>query len=93
MNRIAYSIQVTRKKIDLMEPSKIANLEKTLKDLSTGELFLLQEKKSQAQAMGIISLEEALTIYNALNDWEHQDLATKSMVYVGMDEIVKKLRR
>jgi hypothetical protein len=63
-----------------------------LKDLSYQELFAFQEKKSQAQAMGVISLEEAITIYNALNDWEHQDLATKSMVYSSMGEIIKKLR-
>ena len=45
--------------------------------LSVQELFSFQEIKSLAQIKGIISLDDALFIYNALGNWDNQTLGTK----------------
>jgi hypothetical protein len=45
--------------------------------LSVQEFVNFQELKSLAQAKGIINLETAQFIYNALSDWNKQTLGTR----------------
>ena len=90
-NRFAVAAQLYRSK--QLEPAAEKRLEDQFKTLSSEELFLFQETKSQAQAMGIISLDEALTVYNVLCNWESSDLCNRLAVYTGCTEMVKKIRR
>jgi hypothetical protein len=93
VNRLIEPIQAAQKTLDAMDPVKLEKFKKTMKGLSFEEIFVFQEKKSQAQAMQIITLEESLTIYNALCDWEGTDLATRSVVYLAMGQIIPKLMK
>jgi hypothetical protein len=63
-------------KFNTVPEEKQKQLEKTLV-LSYQELASFQELKALAQAKGIINLETAQFIYNALGDWDNQTLGTK----------------
>ncbi len=70
-----------------IDPAALAPLEKGLENSLT-EVFAYQNLKSRAQLAGIISVEEAIVIYNALgretpsaSGWAADaDLATKVVV-------------
>jgi hypothetical protein len=89
-NRVAVAAQLYREKMS--EEGK-KTLISQFKEISLDELHLFQESKSIAQAMGIISLEEATTIYRVLCDWSGSSICDKLAVYTVCVEIVKKVRR
>lgn len=75
-NQLVKLIAVIDQKFSTVDPIVKTRLEKTLV-LSYQELVSFQELKAIAQAKGIINLETAMFIYNALGDWENQTLGTK----------------
>ena len=89
-NRVAVAAQLYREKMS--EEGKITLISQ-FKEIGLEELHLFQESKSIAQAMGIISLEEATTIYRVLCDWAGSNICDKLAVYTTCVEIVKKVRR
>ena len=71
MNRITIAIERMKLQIQERIASGITTAEKVKQsckdlDISFEEYFLFQENKSLAQIHGLLSLEEALTIYNYL---------------------------
>lgn len=56
------------------------------------DLAQYQEWKSLAQANGTISLEEALSIYACLNDWDAQTVGRRLVVLQALGEIACALR-
>jgi len=90
VNRIVTAVESYRTKH--LNAQQEAKLRLDIGDLNTQELLLFQETKSRAQAMGLINLEEAFSIYHVLNDWEASDLYSKAAVYLGCSELVKVLK-
>ena len=76
MNQLVKLIELIDQKFSTVPEEKQKALEKTLV-LSYQELVSFQELKAIAQAKGIINLETAMFIYNALGDWDNQTLGTK----------------
>jgi hypothetical protein len=76
INQLVKLIELIDQKFSNVPLEKQKQLEKTLV-LSYQELVSFQELKAIAQAKGIINLETAMFIYNALSDWDNQTLGTK----------------
>ena len=75
-NTLINLINLVDQKFSTVPIEKQKELDKTLV-LSYQELASFQTLKALAQAKGIINLETAMFIYNALGDWENQTLGTK----------------
>lgn len=103
-NRIAKAIENLREQIATgLKPdgTPMGDLEKLDASLAIdiGELFAFQEAKSRAQVMGVLTVDEAMTIYAALGGefggvdsnggWDSSaDLATKVVVTQLMGELI-----
>lgn len=95
-SKLAKSIDFVSTKLATMMPAdKMTELGKKL-DIDHAEYCVWQEKKSQAQALGILSLDDAMTIYTALGsgptDFNNQPVATKVVLTRVMAEILGRLR-
>ena len=89
-NRIIAS--VTRVQQALDEKSgffPVGNLEATLATLTPSEMAAYQQAKSLAQASGIITLDESVTIYAILRDWHDASLAQRITITQLMSELLK----
>ena len=76
MNKLVFLINAIDEKFKQSDPEKVRQAEKSL-TLSYQELVSFQELKSIAQACGVIDIETATFIYNALGDWDNQTVGTK----------------
>ena len=76
MNSLEKLINLVDEKFKQANPETIRQAEKSL-SLSYQELVSFQELKSIAQMKGVINLETAQFIYNALGDWDNQTIGTK----------------
>jgi hypothetical protein len=71
------------------DPEKLKAAEKTLA-LDYTEMVNFQELKSLAQLKGILDLETAQFIYNAIGDWEHQTVGTKFILTKLHADLIQK---
>ena len=92
VNRLVKASKGYAQKIEVMIPQKRAKLEKDL-DIDLEEIMYYQQQKSLAQMRGLISTDEAFTIYNALNSWNTTTLAIKAVVIVGLGEMIKVMKK
>ncbi len=89
MNRIVEVSKRYSQKIATFSHEKREKLERDL-DIDLSEIVAYQQEKSLAQLEGLISLDEASTIYDALNCWNETPLETKVAVTLGMGELIKR---
>ena len=101
MNRIQQRIDLIQGKISsgVASAEKLANLEKTM-ETSWDELFQYQNAQARAHAMGKISSEEAMLLYNLLGrenpteeKWNQLSLAQKVAVTQVMAELLEWERK
>ena len=85
-NRLLVSEAEIREKIKTLDAEGIRNLEKTT-TLSLEEIGYYQQLKSIAQMKGLISTEEAMTIYNALMRWDEAELPLRVSLTVGLGQL------
>jgi hypothetical protein len=76
MTKLNLLIETVDKKLGTLPLNKVKELDATL-ELSVTEFVNYQELKSLAQLKGLISLNDAMLIYNALRDWDNQTIGTK----------------
>ncbi len=91
MNRIVELSTRCAEKIATLPREKRERLDSDL-DICLPEMMVYQREKSLAQLEGFISLEEAMTIYNALNRWDRAPLQTKVAVTLSMGRILERKR-
>lgn len=91
MNRIVDTISQVEKQLAFVGGEKQAALHRKL-DMSLEEYVQFQQTKSQAQALGIISLEEAQMIYSYLGEsvgvFNKQTLAVKVVLTKLFQELL-----
>lgn len=86
VNRLLASEVKIREKIETLDAKGIGVLEESTK-LSFEEIAFFQQLKSTAQMKGLITTEEALTIYNALMRWDEVELPLRVSLTVGLAQL------
>lgn len=99
-NRVLAAVARTEAQLKGLTPEALARVAATA-ELTAAEHFVFQEMKGEAQMRGWLSLDEALTVYQALGVvpsptngyWAADtDLATKLVVTQTMAELLTKRR-
>lgn len=99
-NRVLDAIEKARVTLSTVEPAKLATAEAALA-IDVLELAAMQDAKSRAQVMGLINVDEAMTIYTALGEapspgnggWAPgTDVATKYVVTSFIKALLERLR-
>lgn len=88
MNKIESHIAEIDERVAAIDADSRTRLEDTLRDLPFDELVAYQNIKSEAQAAGILTVDEALTVYGILNDWSTASLAGRITVTKMMEELL-----
>ena len=96
-NRLALAITSVQARVDALDAAKRDALDASMA-IDAMEHFAYQEAQAHAHASGILTVDEALLIYNALGEimssdnggWQpHVDTATKCIVTQVIGELVK----
>jgi hypothetical protein len=77
MSKLSIVCDTINKKLEAQLSQKEIKETSDKMGLSVQELINFQEIKSLAQIKRILSLDDALFIYNALGDWNNLNLGTK----------------
>lgn len=85
-NRLLISEAEARERLKTLDAEAIRSLEESTK-LSFEEIAYYQQVKSIARMKGLITTEEALTIYNALMRWDEVELPLRVSLTVGLGEL------
>jgi hypothetical protein len=80
LNQYAQALEQYEQKIKTLSPEALKKLTDAVKDLTPSELCRYQELKSIAQVENKISLDVAMSIYNALSSWTHARLSEKILI-------------
>lgn len=95
-NRILRAIAAVQETIEGADPDRVRSLEEKL-TLSVTEFCEYQKTQAEAAAAGVLSTEEALTIYNALGrehyagGWpEDMSLAVRVVVVKTIHELLAR---
>jgi hypothetical protein len=78
-NRLTALTPQVSAKLKGLTTTKCKSLRDTLK-LDMDEVFAWQTAKSRAQIEGVISVDEALTIYHAIQHWSTTSLALQIVI-------------
>ena len=89
MNNLQGIIERIDAQFKLIDPKKVKEIEKAL-TMSPIELCSFQELKSLAQINGIIDMDTALFIYNALGNWDKQTVGTKFVLQKLHSELLQE---
>jgi hypothetical protein len=90
MSKLQAVLQIFRDNLKTLPREKVAQLEKTMKELEVSEYVGYMNWQAEMHASGMISLEDAQFIYNTIKDWDSSDLASKLVVTQIMAEYGKK---
>jgi hypothetical protein len=86
-NRLTELVPTVESKLQTCAVAQRKNLRNTLK-LGIDEVFAWQNAKSRAQIEGVISVDEALTIYRAIQNWSTTSLALQIVITEMMQIIL-----
>ena len=87
-NRIATRADELARRLEQITPDARARLQKTV-HLDLHELVAWQREKSRAQLEHLITIDEANTIYAALNDWKRATLSVQIAVTQVVGELLE----
>jgi len=100
MNRILKAIGVRAARLETADQAAIDKVAANCDDTDEEELALYQTQKSLAQANGLITTEEALTLYAifggetaSIGQWKARSLAEKITALETIFEIHQKMGR
>jgi len=86
MNRVEQVSALLRKQLPEVPPEKQKELE-TILVLDTIEVHLLQNRQAVLHASGVITTDEAMTLYHTLSHWGLADVYDKYAVLAVMREL------
>lgn len=87
MNRITDAIANMTHRLKTISAAKRKRLDAGL-TLDAGEIFGWQECQARAHAEGVLSADEAQTIYHAIRDWDNQTVPAKIIVTQSIQELL-----
>jgi hypothetical protein len=86
-NKLTELVPQVSAKLKGITPAKCKSLRMAL-NLDTNEIVGWQNAKSRAQIEGVISVDEALTIYHAIQHWNTTSLALQIVITEMMQVIL-----
>ena len=86
-NRITAAIADMTDKLKTISAAKRKRLDAGL-TLDAGEIFGWQECQARAHVEGVISTDEAQTIYHAIRSWDRQSVAAKIVITQSIQELL-----
>ena len=87
MNRITDAIADMTDRLKTISAAKRKRLDVGL-TLDAGEVYGWQNCQSQAHATGVLTTDEAQTIYHAIRDWDSQSVPAKIIVTQSIQELL-----
>lgn len=87
-NRITHAITDMTNRLKAVSAAKRKRLDAGL-TLDAGEIFGWQECQARAHVEGVISTDEAQTIYHAIRSWDRQSVAAKIIITQSIQELLK----
>jgi ABC-type uncharacterized transport system YnjBCD substrate-binding protein len=87
MNRITDAIATMTHRLKTVSDAKRKRLDAGL-TLDAGEIFGWQECQARAHAEGVLSTDEAQTIFNAIRDWDDQTVPAKIIITQSIQELL-----
>jgi hypothetical protein len=87
MNRITHAIADMTDRLKTISAAKRKRLDAGL-TLDAGEVYGWQTCQARAHAEGVLSTDEAQTIYNAIRSWDSQSVAAKIIITQSMQELL-----
>jgi hypothetical protein len=86
-NRITDAIANMTNRLKTVSDAKLTRLDAGL-TLDAGEIFGWQECQARAHVEGVLSTDEAQTIYHAIRDWDNQTVPAKIIVTQSIQELL-----
>jgi hypothetical protein len=87
MNRITDAIASMTNRLKTVSDAKLTRLDAGL-TLDAGEIFGWQECQARAHLEGVLSTDEAQTIYHAIRNWDRQSVPAKIIITQSIQELL-----